>query len=198
MHEKRTINPNLRYEINPFISKEGDEAEAMSVAVKQRQRIVKTEQVNADEKKDFIVMESEGEGVTQSFVHQELVDDEQFIKIYSGYLSQWLLNLSKTAQRMLVVVLKAYQQEGIGQDAIFLNLKSAEKYDPTIKRGTFHKGLADLYEASIIAPSARGYGWYWLNPHYIFNGNRINFARVVRRRGKVSQDPRQGILPGVE
>lgn len=189
----------IRYLSNPFIThKKEDEKdgkitykEGMFVPVETKRRVIKT--IDQEVRRDYAVTEREGI-VTHTFVEQQLVDNDQFIKLYSRYVTDWLLNLSKAAQRTLVIVLRTYQTKGLNQDSVFLNYRIAKQYEESMARSTFQRGLNELHRAKIIAPSAVGQGWYWVNPHYFFNGDRIAFGKVIRRRNK-TEDPDQQMLP---
>lgn len=227
-----------RYELNPFITTVGSgsedsttKKEVMHVTPRVKSRVVKTvASADGSPSKEFILTEN-GDAVTKTFVEQSVVEDTQFLKIYSRYITLWLNSLSGTAQRVLCIILREYQESGINNDRIYLNVKIAEDHDKyfleaerirkesldrknkdkpnrrnrkkpqsekkplkPIGRSTYQKGLQELTDADIIAPNALGRGWYWINPNYFFNGNRIAFAQVVKRRNK-EDDPNQLHLP---
>lgn len=190
----------VRYISNPFITtkKEDEEdgkityKEGMVVPVETKRKMIKA--LDAEVNRDYAVTEREGV-ITHTFMEQQLVDNDQFLKLYSRYVTDWLLDLSKAAQRALVIVLRTYQAKGLNQDSVFLNYRIAKQYEESIARSTFQRGLGELHRAKIIAPSAVGQGWYWVNPHYFFNGDRIAFGKVIRRRNRKAEDPNQQMLP---
>jgi DNA-binding GntR family transcriptional regulator len=52
---------------------------------------------------------------------------------------------------------------------------------------TFKRGINELENAKIIAKTIRK-GWYFINPNFIFNGDRIAFTTVIERT-KRTRDP---------
>jgi hypothetical protein len=45
------------------------------------------------------------------------------------------------------------------------------------------QGLAELEPAQIIAKHMRQ-GWYFINPNFVFNGDRVAFTAVIERKSK--------------
>jgi DNA-binding GntR family transcriptional regulator len=56
-----------------------------------------------------------------------------------------------------------------------------------LSSATFLRGLAELVKAQIIAKTMRQ-GWYFINPNFMFNGDRIAFTTVIER-AKRNRDP---------
>lgn len=187
------LGSRICYETNPFISVEqaGDE----TVKVKERLKVpicTKMKHITAASPDDiarkdyYLNTDPNGneEIITHTFMEQYFVDNDQFIKIYSRYITHWLLELTKAAQRALVIVLTIYQNEGINRDLVYINYKAASEIDEKIAARTFQRGLAELHKAAILAPAAKGHGWYFINPHYFFNGDRIAFGKVITKRNE--------------
>ena len=57
-----------------------------------------------------------------------------------------------------------------------------------LSQTTFWRGLAELVKAHIIAKTMRQ-GRYFINPNFIFNGDRVAFTTVIERT-KRSRDPK--------
>ncbi|MGS4726883.1 hypothetical protein ACKURA_06780, partial [Citrobacter farmeri] len=64
-------------------------------------------------------------------------------------------------------------QKQIGGDEIYLNFETAkeeaEKYDYTISKAVYYRGLKELLEKKMIAKSVKKYIFY-INPAIVFNG----------------------------
>ena len=45
-------------------------------------------------------------------------------------------------------------------------------------RPTVYRGIGELIEHSVIAKKKK-VGDYWINPHYMFNGDRIKFIKSI-------------------
>ena len=56
------------------------------------------------------------------------------------------------------------------------------------------KGMKELCQKGFIA-EAMSQGKYFLNPDYMFNGDRLAFIKQVRIKGHKYEDPRQQALP---
>ena len=48
---------------------------------------------------------------------------------------------------------------------------------------TFKRGINELEKASIIAKTLRK-GRYYINPNFVFNGDRIDFTNLIERKAK--------------
>ena len=58
-----------------------------------------------------------------------------------------------------------------------------------LSTATFLRGLAELVKAQIIAKTMRQ-GWYFINPNFIFNGDRVAFTTVIERTKRTRErDP---------
>jgi hypothetical protein len=44
---------------------------------------------------------------------------------------------------------------------------------------TYNRGMQELRIKGFIAPSVRQ-GWFWVNPNYIYNGDRMRFVQEFR------------------
>jgi hypothetical protein len=81
------------------------------------------------------------------------------------------------------------QHKGIERDLVPLDKVSLDAFlsahdhrIPPIafSQPTFWRGLAELEEAQIVAKHVRQ-GWYFINPNFVFNGDRIAFTTVIQR-----------------
>ena len=52
---------------------------------------------------------------------------------------------------------------------------------------TFKRGLAELETAKLIAKTVRK-GRYFVNPSFVFNGDRVAFSTVIERKKESLQD----------
>ena len=78
------------------------------------------------------------------------------------------------------------QRNAIAKDIVILDVEVLERFKSennvkTFARNTFQKGLADLVKNKIIARHTRQ-GWYYINPNFIFNGDRIAFTTLIERK----------------
>jgi hypothetical protein len=112
-------------------------------------------------------------------LNRKIVDDEHFVKMFAAGIAA-SFELNKTSQRVLAIVLDAYQRApmstgycdwlelfwfGDGLDAGTV---------PGMSEKTFQRGLKDLLARGFLAP--RSPNTYWTNPHLFFKGSRALFV----------------------
>ena len=113
-----------------------------------------------------------------TIAQSNLVDNESFIKLFTGQVSA-IFDLSSPGIKIFTLLL-VEAQKGIGGDMVFLTpaiiSKLAKENDKKISESTYHRGINDLINAKIIAASALAAGWFYINPAIIFNGDRARFV----------------------
>ena len=77
---------------------------------------------------------------------------------------------------------------------VYLSYSGLEQLNSDISRSTFARGLSELMEKQFIA-AQQAVGWFWVNPDFMWNGDRLTFVREYRRQGTKATDPRQRALP---
>nr|AKN38154.1 hypothetical protein [Vibrio crassostreae] len=55
---------------------------------------------------------------------------------------------------------------------------------------TFLRGLSELEKSSIIAKNIRK-GWYFINPNFVFSGDRIAFTQIIEKASKKEKEEDQ-------
>lgn len=170
-----------RYDANPFIDLTTSKVGVRRVTSSRNDRMM-------------VVSETTGEiiapGVTFGAVTE--VDKTQFVKLYIGGVKQ-IKELTGAGTK--VFELLYYEvQKNIGKDVMHLSFSDVDQSATPISRATFHKGMKELLEKGFIAESMTQ-GKYFLNPDFIFNGDRLAFIREVRLKGSKYVDPRQQALP---
>ena len=164
------------YGDNPFIT-----ASKFAVVVGKKSEVVGQDLTITDKKAEEIAS-----GVV---VRMKQVDTEQFVKIYSKNISIFF-ELSTTAQKVLISVILAVQEQSKDKAEIFLSYQQAIRYYNSINyekipsRNNFSRGINQLIDAEFIANHWRRAGWYWINPNILFNGDRIAFMELYRLKRK--------------
>ena len=160
-----------KHKENPFINK-------MMVKYK-----TKKESVSVIGTGGNLVINDEGEEVGNSTTHvvtKKVVDSDQFVKLFTQNIAL-TFNLKSAGVKAFSVLIWAIQNHSYNKDQVFLNdfireefIASQEKTDKPLKlsKSVFYKGLAELEKESIIAKSMIQ-GCFWINPSFVFNGNRI-------------------------
>lgn len=111
------------------------------------------------------------------------VDPDKFVKVFADNIG---LTFDLTAAGikafsvLLYVVQSSIQQDEVLLDKYVLE-KFCTKHEKKLSHITFLRGLRELCEAKILAKSIRK-GWYWINPNFVFNGDRISFNTVLIKK----------------
>jgi len=165
----KAISP--RYELNPFIG-------TMEITVKKKR-------VTIGSGDNVLLDKNTGEVHSTNIVSVQEVDDEKFVKLFTQNISL-MLGLTSAGNKAFVFLMWAVQKYAIKQD--FVALGSYELADFIKENGsinmsepTMRRGLSELVKAKIIAHSKK-IGVYFINPNFIFNGDRIKFVTEIRRK----------------
>jgi hypothetical protein len=142
---------------------------AANIALKKKERAIKIEHganvllINGE------TSEILGEG-TAAFLKREIVDDEQFMKVYVGKLDA-MFQLTKTGQHIFKIVWDQVQNNK-DQDQVLLKPIMAKNLNQKISERVFQKGVRELLEKKFIFMGQID-GIYFINMGIFFNGNRI-------------------------
>lgn len=167
-----------RHKENPF-TKGG-----MFIPVKDKQ--VRLSAMGKDE--NILINQSTGEVQGTHVTTYKKVDSEQFIKIFPAQIGA-IFNLKAAGIKALGLLMwilkdsKAIDKDTVLVDSYSLEdfLKSKEGKDVKLSSATMKRGLNELETASIIAKTIRK-SFYFINPNFIFNGNRVAFTTVIDRK----------------
>lgn len=122
-----------------------------------------------------------------AFVKEELVDTEQFIKLYAAGVKH-IANLTaagfKIFQLIYLLMLESPNSDRLIID--FHELTAIGKFDQSQK--TFIRGINELLEKTIIYQSMTP-SVYFLNMSLFFNGDRITSIQTYRLKNAESIQP---------
>lgn len=171
-----------RYKTNPFL-------ESMMVPVKGRQ--VKVSKLGRDD--NILVNQRTGEVHGTHVTTIKRVDSEQFVKLFTANIAM-TFDLSSCGIKTFSVLLWAVQNRSLGKDQVDLDHLSliefldAHTQEPPLKLSlpTFKRGLNELEKAQIIAKTMRQ-GRYFINPNFVFNGDRVAFTTLIERQKREEQ-----------
>jgi len=173
-----------RYKTNPFL-------EGMLIPVKGKQ--VKLSKLGRDD--NVLINHGTGEVLGTHVTTYKKVDGEQFVKLFTANIAL-TFDLSSAGIKVFSVVLWAVQKGALSKDEIDLDVLMLQEFteahsdkEPPLKlsQATFWRGLAELVKAQIIAKTMRQ-GRYFINPNFIFNGDRIAFTTVIERAKRSNRD----------
>lgn len=178
MKERKQV---IRYEVSPFHE---------NLVVKKRNKVVSVSPMGKGD--NILINQHTGEIQGTAVTTYRSVDDATFVKLFSQNIAL-SFDLSSAGIKALNVVIYAVQYTAINKDEVFLDSQTLQKFFSdnttvkTISMRTFLNGLSDLESAKIIAKSKRQ-GIYFINPNFIFNGDRIAFTTMIERKKKTRQE----------
>lgn len=131
-----------------------------------------------------LVNQSTGEVTGTNVVTYKKVDNEEFVKLFSRNIAL-TFDLTSAGIKALNVLIWAVQNTAIQKDIVALDHLAFEDFmlsNPELKLTlrTFQRGLSELEGAKIIAKTMRK-GFYYINPNFVFNGDRIAFTTLIER-----------------
>lgn len=168
MEEKQKSKRGVRYDHNPFIGN----------AITNTKQGVKRIS-NKDGNRMMVVSESTREIVAPAgFWHAQEVDKTQFVKLYVNGVKAFK-DLSGAGTKVFEVLYMKVQAS-IGTDTIWLTFPSLNQLETPMGETTFYRGMKELLLKGFIAESVTP-GMYYLNPDYMWNGDRLAFVKEFRK-----------------
>lgn len=166
----------IRYKDNPFLTELNITTSGKRVTVN----------VMGDDE-NILVNQSTGEIKGTSVTTFRSVDDEQFVKLFTQNIA--LTFSLKAAGIKAFSVLAFALQKAIRTDRVTLDMYLIEEFledhadrDPPLKlsESTFMRGLRELEKSQIIAKTKKR-GDYFINPAFVFNGDRVAFTTIIEK-----------------
>jgi len=175
-----------RYKANPFL-------ENMLVPIKGKQ--VKLSKLGRDD--NILVNQNTGEVQGTHVTTYKKVDSEQFIKLFTANIGM-TFDLSAAGIKTFSVLLWVVQNDAIAKDTVYLDAlvlndfiesHSMSRKPLKLSITTYKRGLNELEKAQIIAKTMRK-GTYFINPNFVFNGDRVAFTTMIEKK-KVGEEDQQ-------
>ncbi|MGL5952140.1 MAG: replication/maintenance protein RepL [Providencia rustigianii] len=166
-----------RHKTNPFL-------QDMIIPVKGKQ--VRLSALGKDA--NVLVNQNTGEMHGTHVTTYKKVDGEQFVKLFTSNIAL-TFDLSAQGIKAFSVLMWAIQNKAISKDEVYLDTHTREDFIDAhdnkekplrLSQPTFARGLAELTKAQIIAKTIRQ-GCYWINPNFVFNGDRIAFTTLIEK-----------------
>lgn len=176
---------SVRHDKNPFLKD-------MVVPVRGQQ--VKMSRLGKDD--NVLVNQATGEVQGTHITTFRKVDSAQFIKLFTQNIAL-TFDLKAAGIKAFNVLVWVLQRKAVEKDLIpldrfvldeFLDDHSARKPPISLSIATFGRGLTELEGAQIIAKHVRP-GFYYINPNFCFNGDRIAFTTLIEK--DVSKDRKE-------
>lgn len=166
---KKSRRGTTQYETNPFVAQ----------AVANTKQGVRKITNSHDKSRMMIVSENTGEVMAPAgFWQAQEVDKTQFVKLYVNGVKAFK-DLSGAGTKVFEV-LYIRVQESIGKDVIYLSFPEIDQQLTPMGEATFYRGMKELIDKGFIAESLTQ-GKYFLNPDYMWNGDRLAFVKEFRR-----------------
>jgi hypothetical protein len=129
---------------------------------------------------DMMLVSNDGEIKSQiaGFWEAEEVDSTKFVKLFVQGVKA-LKELTGAGTKVFEV-LYLRVQENIGKDRVFMALSEVDQALTPMSEATYTRGMRELIEKGFIAATPTQ-GWYWLNPSFVWNGDRLAFVKEYRR-----------------
>jgi hypothetical protein len=131
---------------------------------------------------DMVLIARDGGDVkaeTAGFWEAHEVDATQFIKLFVSGVKM-LKELTSAGTRVFEVLYLRIQSE-MGKDLVNLGFWMVDQNITPMSERTYARGMSELIEKGFIAATPTQ-GLYWLNPSYVWNGDRLAFVKEYRRR----------------
>lgn len=156
------------YEINPFIG---------SAVSNTKQGIKRV--TSKDGSKMFVVSGETGEIVSKGagFWSAQEVDKTQFLKLYVNGIKA-LKELTQAGTKVFELLCLEIQNN-IGKDQVHLAFTAINQAITPISETTYARGMRELIAKNFIAATPVQ-GFYFINPDFIFNGDRLAFVKEFR------------------
>lgn len=136
----------------------------------------------------MLVSGSTGEITSQvaGFWEAEEVDSTKFVKLFVRGVKA-LKELSGAGTKVFEV-LYLRVQEAIGKDQVYMAFSSVDQALTPMANATYDRGMRELIEKGFIAATP-SQGMYWLNPSFVWNGDRLAFVKEYKLKNAPKRDP---------
>jgi len=144
---------------------------------------------------NILINQATGESQGTAVTTYRKVDSTQFVKLFTANIG-FILELTSPGIKAFGVLFWAVQNQAISKDEVTLDVHTLADFfssDPTAKefsKATFKRGLLELTKAKIVARTVRQ-GRYFINPNFMFNGDRIAFTTLIERDDSHNEDQQE-------
>lgn len=128
------------------------------------------------------------------FWESEEVDSTKFVKLFVQGVKA-LKELSGSGTKMFEVMYQLVQ-ESVGRDRIYISFSSIDQALTPMSEATYTRGMRELVEKKFIAATT-SQGLFWLNPSYVWNGDRLAFVKEYRKKSDKSDMKNRGTGQGM-
>jgi hypothetical protein len=115
---------------------------------------------------------------TAGFWQVEEVDNTKFVKLYVNGVRAFR-DLSSAGTKVFEILYLEIQKS-IGKDKIYMSFGVVDQAATPMGFATYKRGMHELISKGFLAATPLQ-GWYWLNPDYLWNGDRLAFVKTYYR-----------------
>jgi hypothetical protein len=133
---------------------------------------------NTDGSQMMVVNGGTGEIMAPAgFWHAQEVDKTAFVKLYINGVKAFK-DLTGAGTKVFEV-LYVEVQKFPGRDTVYMGFHAIDKEIHPMSKATFMRGMRELVDKGFLAET-RSAGLYFLNPDYLWNGDRLAFVKEYR------------------
>lgn len=133
-----------------------------------------------------VLSEATGKIHGAAIVYRKEVERSEFIKVYAEGIAA-ILNLKTAGKKVFLLIYnQLFGKGGIGKTIVLLDWQMlSDEEQKNISRQTLARGIKQCLETKIIARTMTA-GNYFINPAFIFNGNRLALIEqyIIKDDGK--------------
>lgn len=119
------------------------------------------------------------------FWHTQEVDKTQFVKLYVNGVKAFAQLTSAGARVFELIYLEL--QKAVGKDFIYMSFQEIDQTVTPLPKTTFLRGMKEVCVKGFLAES-KVQNKYFVNPDYIFNGDRLAIVKEFRLKRDISTD----------
>lgn len=178
-----------RYKTNPFLN---------DMVVPVGSRKVRVSPIGKDD--NVLVNQHTGEVHGTHVTTLKRVDSDQFVKLFTANIAL-TFDLTSAGIKAFNVLLWSVQHKALSKDEVDLDTHTRQEFIEASKKPlmlsqpTFARGLAELTKARVIAKTIRQ-GRYFINPNFVFNGDRIAFTTLIERKKQEEEQAEFDFIDG--
>ena len=169
----------IRYSESPFTN---------DLVIPMRDRQIKLSRLGREN--NVLINNETGEVLGTHVTTYKRVDTEKFIKLFTQNIAL-TFELKSAGIKAFNVLMWTMQEKSLDRDLVpldkFVLEDFLEQNKLRLSQATFWRGLAELEKSQIIAKNVRQ-GWYYINPNFIFNGDRIAFTQIIEKKKNQRDD----------
>jgi hypothetical protein len=113
-----------------------------------------------------------------------------FVKLFTANIAM-TFDFTSSGIKAFSVLMYQMQKDAIKRDVVQLDEYSLEDFldantEKKLSSATLYRGIREMIKGQIIAKNVKS-GFYFINPNFAFNGDRIAFTQIIERKKSKSQ-----------